>query len=230
MSERYDSMRRLRDNIDRLFVLCGLEEEKIDIKMSPKLLVVAERLFHDNSVCEFLDLINQKTLLAIKALNNQHLDLWSAKETERLLEEAEERLIEEKSINDKKLNDLRKKLNSCEDSYKKELEKTIRNIIAMRDNLLISRDFIRENSSQDKTALKVVENQLKETGNILNKMGVEILENEGLFDSSKQTIVDTRTTNEPSLNNKIAEIFRPGYIYEDSIIRGQEVIVYIYEK
>ena len=102
-------------------------------------------------------------------------------------------------------------------------------MIAMRDNLLMRRDWIKENEPEDVNAGKLVENQLRETANLLKKSGVEILEDDGMFDSSRHTVVETRETDDPLLDNQIAEVFRPGYVYQWNVLRGLEVIIYMYQ-
>lgn len=103
----------------------------------------------------------------------------------------------------------------------------IRNIIAMRDNLLMRRDWLRDNSPEDKNAFKLVENQLRESGKLLTKAGVEILEDKGSFDGSRHTVVETKPAQDPSQVDQIAEVFRPGYVYKGESLRGQEVILFV---
>ncbi len=107
-----------------------------------------------------------------------------------------------------------------------ELLLLIHSLITMRDNLLLKRDWIRENNLDDANINKLVENQFREIGKIMQKSGVEVLEDSGRFDISRQTVVDTRPTQDPNLVDHIAEIYRPGYLYKGEVLRGQEIILY----
>lgn len=247
MAGRYRSMCSLRDHLEKLFRLCGLNEQRVEVKMSPKLVTIMENFFKDTTLCDFLDNLDSQTEQAIKALNGRQLDLWNSQETERKLEETDEMLqkaqqrIEDREQQIKEMAEravtLEQQLESTQwalDKANEQLaqndpEEMIRNIIAMGDNLLMRRDYLRENMPEDDNADKLIKNQLRETANILKKAGVEILEDEGIFDCSRHTVVDTRLTTDPSLDNQIAEVFRPGYIYKGSVIRGQEVILYVYQ-
>ena len=247
MVERYRSMRSLRDHLEKLFRLCGLNGQRVEVKMSPRLVTMMENFCKDKSLCDFLDALDSQTEQAMKALNDRQLDLWSSQETERRLVETDEMLqkAQRKMKDDegqlKALADraatLEQRLESAQDALakaneqlaKNDSEEMIRNIIAMGDNLLMRRDYLRENAPEDSNAGKLIKNQLRETANLLKKAGVEILEDEGLFDCSRHTVVDTRPTQDPLMDNQIAEVFRPGYIYKGNVIRGQEVILYVYQ-
>lgn len=221
MAERYTSMRSLRDHLEKLFRLCGLDEQRVEVKMPPRVVIMVENLFRDYSLCNFLDALDEQAALAVKALNDRQLDVWSSEETERRLEEVEAKLAGASQ----KQKELEQKLLAAENKN----EEYIRNMIAMRDNLLMRRDWIKENEPEDVNAGKLVENQLRETANLLKKSGVEILEDDGMFDSSRHTVVETRETDDPLLDNQIAEVFRPGYVYQGNVLRGQEVIIYMYQ-
>lgn len=221
MADRYASMCRLRDTMEKLADLCGIKAQKIKVKTPLRSVMIVENLFKDQSLTLFLDALDEQAERAIKALGDRQLDLWSIEETERRLEEKEAKLEEV----DKKQQLLEQELTLAEQRN----EEFIVNIIAMRDNLLMRRDWIGENEPEDINAAKLVENQLRETANVLKKAGVEILEDDGMFDSSRHTVVDTKPTDDALLNHQIAEVFRPGYIYKDRVLRGQEVIIYTYQ-
>jgi molecular chaperone GrpE (heat shock protein) len=61
---------------------------------------------------------------------------------------------------------------------------------------------------------------------VLEKEGVTSLEENDKFDYERQQIVSTKVTDDPQKNDIVAETVRPGYIFNGSIIRPQEVIIY----
>lgn len=257
MSERYENMRNLRDHLEKLYRLCGIPEQRIDVKMSSKVIVFLESLFNDQSLNNFLYELDDQAERAIAALEERQPDMWDIKEKERLLKETQIQLEDikyELRISRQKLMEVKEQ----RDQFKTELENArsmmhkkekvlksindsdinekvmdqanvgwIQNIITMRDNLLMRRDWIAENEPENINARKLVESQLRETGALLTKAGVEILEDDGLFDSSRHTVIDTKFVDDPLLHNQIAEVFRPGYTYKDNVLRGQEVILYV---
>ena len=251
-------MRRLRDSLEKLFRLCGVDEERVEIKMPPKVITILESLFKDNSLCTFLDSLDSQAVLAARELSNRQLDLWCGKETENRLEEAQEKLA---GMEDR-LEEMEKKLKETEeelahsmeqrngdrekyegemeklrqeaegkvDAAEKENEENIRNMIDLRNSLFMRRDWLKENKPEETFACKLVENQLQETANLLNKAGVEIQEDTGIFDCRRQMAVGTRSTDDPALDNNVAEVFRPGYIYKGKPLKVQEVFVYACER
>ena len=103
----------------------------------------------------------------------------------------------------------------------------IRNLISFRDNQLIKWGFLYEQGEQENSPpIRIVESILRETASLLIKTGVEIMEDEGMFSSERQTIVDTIETEDDELDGVIAEVVRPGYCYKGEFLRGQEVIIY----
>lgn len=61
---------------------------------------------------------------------------------------------------------------------------------------------------------------------ILESNNITVLEEKGLFDSSLHKVVHVRPTDDPSLDNNIAEVVRPGYTMNGRMIRSQEVVIY----
>ena len=251
---RYDHMRSLRDNLSALFELCGIEPEQVKVEPSPKVIRMVEKLL-DGSLCGYLGTLDRQAAQALEGLREKHQngkqcqqkqqELAEELESEKSrsgeladaleLEKSRCREMEEKLESEKRLHEEREAalLKEREDEQEKvkglgtENLEIIRNIIAMRDNLLMRRDWVRDNSPEDKNAYKLVENQLRETGKLLTKAGVEILEDEGSFDGSRHTVVETRPAQNPSQVDQIAEVFRPGYVYKGEILRGQEVILFV---
>lgn len=69
--------------------------------------------------------------------------------------------------------------------------------------------------------------QLECWNNQQNEKKLQGLEDTGVFDSSRHTVVETKPAPEPSKVNDIAEVFRPGYVYKGEVLRGQEIIIYV---
>lgn len=61
----------------------------------------------------------------------------------------------------------------------------------------------------------------------LAKEGVTLLNLDGLFDYERQMVVGTQPTDDPALNDHICNTIRPGFLFNEQLIRPQEVIVYI---
>ncbi len=94
-------------------------------------------------------------------------------------------------------------------------------LIRLRDHLLV----FKINTEGD--ALKVINSIYKEQGKILKANGVEPIEDNGLFNPDKHTIIETKQTSDISLNDNIFDTVRPGYRMGDVVIRNQEVIIYV---
>ena len=216
MADRYESMTSLRESLEKIFDMCGLEKSRAQIKKSTGFAGLLEYLCDDRGLCRFMDTLESQAEKAGKVLEEQRLDEWNYQENERRLKSLEN-----------EVNQLKEK--HAEEIYalRQEYEAMILNVIALRDNLLMRRDWIRDNAADNSSAMRLVEGQLRETGNLLKKAGVQILEDEGLFDSSCHTVVDTKPADDPLLDNQIAEVFRPGYVYKGKVLRGQEVILYV---
>jgi len=105
----------------------------------------------------------------------------------------------------------------------------VQDIIAMRDNLLMRRNWIRDFAPEEEAAAKLVEGQLRETAKILEHSGVEILDQTGTFDYRLHTAVETRPAPSLEQDGQIAETFRPGYRFRSEMLRPQEVILYAKE-
>lgn len=264
MADRYESMTSLRESLEKIFDMCGLEKSRAQIKKSTGFAGLLEYLCDDRGLCRFMDTLESQAEKAGKVLEEQRLDEWNYQENERRLKSLENEVNRLQEKHTKEINALREEyeeklkrqsaasLNAWEQQGKtavvrqengvaagwredegtfspqeQECEAMILNVITLRDNLLMRRDWIQDNDPDNASAMRLVEGQLRETGNLLKKAGVQILEDEGLFDSSSHTVVDTKPVDDPLLDNQIAEVFRPGYAYKGKVLRGQEVILYV---
>ena len=240
MKTRYENMRKLSKNLKELFELCGESPKNIRIKESSKIVSFVEALFHDDSVVSFLDDLNSYTLSALKSLQEKQLDYWNSQQDMVYFENLEK----ENEALKMKLNELEKQCNQMYEQNRKlasEKEnpeipdnsednlKIIKDLISMRDTLQARLEWASEALDENDNAVKIINNQIKETGKLLQNAGVKILDDCGSFDSRICTVIQTTPTNDPSLVDTIAQIFRPGYEYRGEMIRSKEVILYAQE-
>jgi molecular chaperone GrpE (heat shock protein) len=102
------------------------------------------------------------------------------------------------------------------------LSKTVKELIELRDWVLLAKT---ENNTPSPAMLDVLYQQL---GKVLEKEGVTSLEENDKFDYERQQIVSTKVTDDPEKNDIVAETIRPGYLFNGTIVRPQEVIIYDY--
>jgi molecular chaperone GrpE (heat shock protein) len=103
------------------------------------------------------------------------------------------------------------------------LSTAAKELIKIRDWILLA---FNENNTPTPKILNVLYKQL---GQILEKEGVISLEEIGKFDYERQQIISTRVTDDPEKNEMVCETVRPGYLFNGSVVRPQEVIIYIFE-
>lgn len=151
-------------------------------------------------------------------------------EQERILAEKErQRWEQERALAEKERQRLEQELQEERDRGErrhKEQLSLIQDMIALRDKLLLRRNWLEDQAHGEENARKLVDSQLRETARCLTNMGVEILDAGGSFDNSFQAVVETCPAEMPEQEDQIAETFRPGYRFRDEILRPQEVIVY----
>jgi len=99
-------------------------------------------------------------------------------------------------------------------------------MITMRDHLLMKKRWLESYPSDGADTEKLIDSQLDETAKLLKELGVEILEDEGVFDSYCHTVVGTKPTSSEEMVDQIAETSRPGYRFCNEMLRSQEVVLY----
>jgi hypothetical protein len=99
--------------------------------------------------------------------------------------------------------------------------KTALELIKLRDWVLMAK------TSGNPVNSEGLENFYKQLGRILGMEGITPIEDQGVFDYNRQQIMDSRTTDDPALQDHICETVRPGYQFHEKLIRPQEVIVYV---
>ena len=233
---RAQRMLLLRDHLAELFTLVGVQAESVPVTEQPLLRVLLENLFQDKHLYEFLETLDRNTLMAVKKMKDRNLEQWNFRENEkkmdRQLDEKEDciRSLEEglRTLETEKAK-TQAALSAAEETIealRKEQLNMIRDMIALRDNLLMRASWIADNDQEDANAAKLVDAQLRDTGRLLTKMGVEIQEDGGLFDNQKHTVVDTVPAPSEELIDHIFKTARPGYRFRGDTLRFQEVILY----
>ncbi len=238
---RTNRMMILRDDMKKLFELIGIIPQKITIREMPKLLTLLERFIKDDALYDYLENLDADCVQAIEEMKKRNLRDWNGKkmmdklsalkQENQKLQDQVQLLIHEKETQQATANEhiaVEEKTSPSEiqaEVHKRHLA-WIREIISLRDSILIRRSWIEENASENADAKRLVDTQLKDTRRLLEKMGVEIIDGSGRFDYRTHTAVGTVTTDSESLADCIAETVRPGYRYDGEMIRAQEVIVY----
>lgn len=245
MADRYQEMCSLRDSLEILFELCGIRGQKTEVRHAPGLVRAAEHITGDQTLCGYLKELRQQASAAAEKLKEQQLEVWNSRQNEERLERMEEETEQLKGMLaecGEERNQWRKRAEAAENAAAAagagqpengEKEEGMRNLIldliTLSDSLLMRRDWLRENAPEDAGRMKLILDQIDSCRKILRNAGVEILEDEGHFDSSRHTVVDTRPAEEAFLADQIAEVFRPGYIWRGEVIRGEEVILFTWE-
>ena len=224
MAWRNEKMRILKSDLNRLFQLCGVDEETSKTARSTGFRRLMESASRNQAFMDELDILDRQARRAVRALEERKLEEWNHFQNEERIRELEEQAAEFRERSQEPAGNR----GETGDREKSVLLEMIRGLIAVRDHLLIQRDWLKNQETGKRDAEKFIEGQLAETAKILEKAGVEILEDEGDFDSGRHTVVDTRMTDDIFLENQIAEVFRPGYAYSGELLRGQEVILYVY--
>lgn len=221
---QYQCMSELQNSLKKLYDIIHYSPKEVSIE-SPDGIMQALIFAKRGMPANYLEMLTVQVKKAIKILDGMRLDVWSEKEHQ-------EETIEKQS---KRIEELENRLRDYELSPVKNVEKEMKdlicNIISLRDGQLIKRDYLYDQGEQEgSAAMCIVEATLKETANLLKKSGVEILEDQGMFSSQRQTIVDVKETEDEALDGQIAEVVRPGYFYQGEQLRGQEVIIYKMKK
>ena len=113
----------------------------------------------------------------------------------------------------------------------KALMNMIMSVIGMRDNLILRQGMIElQNPELASYSTKIIDTVINETTHMLKQNDVEVLDNDGMFDTALQVIAGIKKTEDQTLENVVATTSKIGYKYKDKLIRPQEVIVYQYEK
>ena len=104
-----------------------------------------------------------------------------------------------------------------------ELSVTIKELIKLRDWVLLAKKNKTEGSPEVLSAI------YQKLGQILEQEGVTVIEETGSFNYERQQVIATQVTNDPAQDDCICDTVRPGYLFQDKLIRPQEAIVYSFQ-
>jgi hypothetical protein len=100
---------------------------------------------------------------------------------------------------------------------------TAKELIKLRDWVLLAR-------SDETVSSGVLGELYRKLGRILEQEKILTLEATGEFNYERQEVVDTQITEDSTLDRQIHSTIRPGYLFNEKLIRPQEVIVYTYSE
>lgn len=105
-----------------------------------------------------------------------------------------------------------------------ELSETAKDLIQLRDWVLMAKTVGTGASAE------VIESFYEKLGEILGKEGVTALEETGSsYDYERQQIVSIEVTDDPNKTDLVCSTVRPGYLFQEQLIRTQEVIIYTFD-
>jgi len=240
---------QLAQSLAKLYEIMGFQTEGFQLKQPSRQEVIFESLKQNNTSVQNIDLLNQSVETLQKKLEDRELDQWSERQTfERQKAALEEQLKQLEELNNQKqllrqseavheesLNQLKTQFEASEKHGAAALEKQFlafaREIISVRDNLAMKEEILKEEDNyQETNAWKFIQLSYRETEGILKRMGVQVLNQTGLFYAQTQMVTGTVTTDNVELHDFVAQTFREGYRTEDKLIRPQEVFLYSYRK
>jgi hypothetical protein len=101
---------------------------------------------------------------------------------------------------------------------------TAQELIKLRDWVLLAKNGDRQEQASD----GVLDGIYERLGGILEQEGMITFQAAGKFNYERQKIVSTQVTDDDSQEDLIYDTVRPGYLFNEILIRPQEVIVYTY--
>lgn len=240
---RIGRMMILRDHLKELFELIGIVPQKVTVRALPKLLTLLERLIKDRNLYDYLENLDADCVQAIQEMKKRNLYDWNNRQViqkhsalqqeNQALKQQILQLLQEKEAEqeaDEKAPFVASEQppqNDAQEELQKQNIIWIQEIISLRDSILIRKSWIEENATENVDAMRLVNMQLKDTGRLLERMGVEIIDDSGKFDYNIHVAVGTTETTSELLVDHVAQTVRPGYQYRGEILRLQEVIVYV---
>ena len=219
MKNRLASMQKLRDHLAQLLALCNMEDDvrAVEVLPPPWLICFAESIQKDSTLSSYLEALDERVKEATVKMEEQRLELWNSEQNEQRLQELEHELAA-----------LRASAEAAPGDSPAPLE-MIRDLIAIRDTLLMRKTWLWDHEASASDTEKLVDFQLREIGNCLERAGVTVLEEQGDFDAQLQNAVETRPTDDPAQVGRVAETLRPGYQFRGDTLRPQEVVLYVKE-
>lgn len=230
MKPRYachESLLALQKAVGQCAVACGLEAETDPVQETNRAAYAIGNLLLGREISQRIAPLVAKSNSCTQHTEELELERWCLSQT--LSRNAEKLAVLEEKIRRLEAERADEKA-ACKQLDQRYME-AIQGLIGMRDSLLGRRELLTGNGTDNgDERMKLISISLRETANLLGKMGVTILEDSGAFDSTRHTIVETLPTDDDSQENQIARVFRPGYEYHHTPLRGQEVIIYVKER
>ncbi len=248
----YTAIGDLLLSLHKLFESMNLQVPKSKLNLPQEIWLALENIVVSPVTIQNLDQIRLSVNEATRQQEDRSLDRWNAEQTVlRLKKQVAEltsdsdKLQEENSSFKAQLSALSQEKEDAEKSFqeqilnlnqKAEKEKEtqflafVKEIILIRDNLTMKADMLKsEENYQESKAYKLIQLSYRETENILNRMGVLVINQSGLFNNLLQMVSDTTPTDNEELHDTVAQTFREGYRTNDKLIRLQEVILFSFK-
>lgn len=103
---------------------------------------------------------------------------------------------------------------------------TAQALMSLRDRMLLARP----KDGEPVISTEVLDVFYQELGEILAKEQVISLEEVGdPYDQERQMVVDTQVTGDPGQHNVVYRTENPGYLFQDRLLRPQEVVIYKFQ-
>lgn len=238
---------QLRNHLDELYTLIGISPQKVAVPETNKLIALIEAFQRNNTLYTYLDALDAQSVRAIKKMKEINLELWNGKENEKQLDELEQKIeVLEKQLRfvtaerDQLVHiceqlqqqlmyadETNRRLSHEIQQHQEYQHKIFRDLIALRDSLLLRLEWMHANTPDEVNAVKLTESLLEETARLMQNIGMDVLTDSGVFSDQTQTIVDTIETDDEALYNHIAQTIRPGYRFKEVMLRSQEVKVFV---
>ena len=248
----YSTLGDLLLSLHKLFESMNLQVPKSKLNLPQELWLLFENIVVSPITIQNLEQIRLSVNEAIKQQDDRSLDRWNAEQTVKRLKKQidelnfdSEKLQEENALLKAKLTVLSQEKENAEKSFQEQFlnlnqntEKQketqylsfVKEIILIRDNLTMKEEMLKsEDNYRESKAYKLIQLSYRETENILNRMGVLVINQAGLFNNLLQMVSDTTPTDNEELHDTVAQTFREGYRTNDKLIRLQEVILFSYK-
>ncbi len=154
--------------------------------------------------------------LSVKITNMRFLDLIAMGNDQKTILDLLEKKFKYDDTKEKAFNRLYDELDAVKhDKQFQKIKPLYLDLILLYDRI----DLLKSENN----ILNTISDELLE---ILSKQNIEIIDVENnIFDLSLQKVVDTQIVKEEEFDSKVIQVIRDGFIYEDKILRVQEVVI-----
>ena len=225
-SNRYGEMRLLQANLRRLYKELNYEPERLKITSPGKVKSMLESVFDSKEAEGYLRKMNQQISQAWKAASEKNRMVGDLK---RQQEETEQELTALREEMRHLESESRQKIQCQEEAETARKDKfaMIRELIEIRNGMQMQLYLYQtKGSSKDEKAKTMTSSYLEKLKIALESVGVEVTEEQGVYDSKRQMVWESIKTRNRALHNQIAAVLRSGYKYEGKLLQIEEVVVY----